>query len=306
MANAMKHGVFRRNNTAAPAGSAVMPLFSLAGKTAIVAGAGQGIGFAAAEAFAEAGANVALWYNRNSEAVAKAAKMEADYGVKSFGQGILIPTWCGTGKAYKVDVTSYDEVERGVGSAVQDLNGRLDVFVANSGISWGDEAFLDASVARYHGLMSINTDGVAYCAHVAGQHFRRQKLEGTTAHGTKLEDFANGSFIATASMSGHIVNIPRQQAVYNTSKAAIIHLCKSLAIEWLGFARVNSVSPGFFNTGISGPIAEEVMSAIMDKVPMGRFGETVELKAVYLFLASNASSYVTGTDILVDGGYTAT
>ncbi|EGX88960.1 sorbitol utilization protein SOU2 [Cordyceps militaris CM01] len=292
MANAMKHGVFRRNNTAAPAGSAVMPLFSLAGKTAIVAGAGQGIGFAAAEAFAEAGANVALWYNRNSEAVTKAAKMEANYGVKC--------------KAHKVDVTSYDEVERAVSSAVQDLNGRLDVFVANSGISWGDEAFLDASVARYHGLMSINTDGVAYCAHVAGQHFRRQKLEGITTHGTKLEDFANGSFIAKASMSGHIVNIPRQQAVYNTSKAAIIHLCKSLAIEWLGFARVNSVSPGFFNTGISGPIAEEVMSAIMDKVPMGRFGETVELKAVYLFLASNASSYVTGTDILVDGGYTAT
>ncbi|KAI1053631.1 hypothetical protein LB506_012562, partial [Fusarium annulatum] len=175
-------------------------------------------------------------------------------------------------------------------SKTECFDGRLDVFVENSGVSWGDEAFIDSDVGRYHDLMKINTDGVVYCAHAAGRHFRRQKQEGTTINGSKLENFESGSFIATASMSGHIVNIPRR---------------KSLAIEWHGFARVNSVSPGFINTGISGPIAEEIMSAIMDKVPMRRFGETVELKGVYLFLASDASTYVTGTDILVDGGYTA-
>lgn len=94
---------------------------------------------------------------------------------------------------------------------------------------------------------------------------------------------------------------------------------KSLAIEWLGFARVNSVSPGYITTGISGTVAEEVMSSITDKIPMGydmnalildfansfrRFGETVELQGIYLYLASDASTYATGADFVVDGGYT--
>lgn len=291
MAESIKDGVFRRNNTKPPADGPVMALFSLAGKTAIIAGAGQGIGLAVAKTFAEAGANVAIWYNSNSNAIEEAEQIEKVFNVKC--------------KAYKVNVTSYDEVNVAMEKAINELNGRLDVFVANSGVSWGDEAFIDADIGRYLDIMNVNTNGVVYCAHVAGKHFRRQKQDGTTVHGTKLENFENGSFIATASMSGHIVNIPRRQAMYNASKAALIHMCRSLAIEWLGFARVNSVSPGFINTSIAGPIAEDVMGAIMDKVPMGRFGETVELKGVYLLLASDASSYMTGTDILVDGGYTA-
>lgn len=139
--------------------------------------------------------------------------------------------------------------------------------------------------------MKINVDGVVYCARAAGRHFRRQKKEGTTIDGSRLSNFSSGSFIATASMSGHIVNIPRRQAAYNASKAHIIQFCKlpmlqltfgqklpninylrkgkSLAIEWLGFARVNSVSPGFVNTGLSGSVAEEVMDSIKDKIPMG-------------------------------------
>lgn len=175
---------------------------------------------------------------------------------------------------------------------IKEFDGRLDVFVANSGTSWGDEAFVDADIQRYHNLMKINVDGVVYCARAAGKHFRRQKNEATTIDGAKLSNFSSGSFIATASMSGHIVNIPRRQAAYNASKAHIIHFCKlshalihlqrqnsltlnypdkgkSLAIEWLGFARVNSVSPGFVNTGLSGSVAEEVMDSIKDKIPMG-------------------------------------
>ena len=130
------------------------------------------------------------------------------------------------GKAYKVDVTSFDAVDEAVETAIRELGGRLDIFVANSGVSWGDETFVDADIRRYHDLMKVNTDGVVYCAHAAGRHFRRQKLEGTTIDGTKLDGFESGSFIATASMSGHIVNIPRRQAIYNASKAALIHLCK--------------------------------------------------------------------------------
>ncbi|KAK1240376.1 hypothetical protein MKX07_004404 [Trichoderma sp. CBMAI-0711] len=291
MAEGIENGVFRRNNTLPPANNGVMSLFSLTGKTAIISGAGGGIGLAAARAFAEAGANVAIWYNRNSEAIEKAATIERLYNVKC--------------RAYKVDVTSHEEVDAAVDKVIREFNGRLDIFVANSGTSWGDEAFIDADISRYQNLMKINADGVVYCARAAGRHFRRQKLEGTTSDGAKLTSFTSGSFIATASMSGHIVNIPRRQAAYNASKAHVIQLCKSLAIEWLGFARVNSVSPGFVNTGLSGAVAEETMNSIKDKIPMGRFAETVEMQGIYLYLASDASSYATGADFIVDGGYTA-
>ncbi|KAM0250025.1 hypothetical protein ACHAQJ_008794 [Trichoderma viride] len=265
MAEGIQNGIFRRNNTAPPADNGVMSLFSLAGKTAIISGAGGGIGLAAAKAFAEAGANVAIWYNTNDEAVNKAASIENAFNVKC--------------RAYQVDVTSPEEVEAVIQKVIMEFGGRLDIFVANSGTSWGDETFIDADIKRYHDLMKINVDGVVYCARAAGKHFRRQKKEGTTADGTKLDNFSSGSFIATAS--------------------------KSLAIEWLGFARVNSVSPGYVNTGLSGAVPEEVMDSIRDKIPMGRFGETVEMQGIYLYLASDASSYATGADFIVDGGYTA-
>lgn len=117
-------------------------------------------------------------------------------------------------------------MEAAVDTVVKEFGGRLDVFVANSGTSWGDEAFIDADISRYHNLMKINADGVVYCARAAGKHFRRQKVEGTTTDGSKLTNYSSGSFIATASMSGRIVNIPRRQAAYNASKAHVIHLCK--------------------------------------------------------------------------------
>lgn len=117
-------------------------------------------------------------------------------------------------------------METAVDTAVKEFGGRLDIFVANSGTSWGDEAFIDADISRYHNLMKINADGVVYCARAAGKHFRRQKVEGTTTDGSKLTNYSSGSFIATASMSGRIVNIPRRQAAYNASKAHVIHLCK--------------------------------------------------------------------------------
>ncbi|CAN9281903.1 unnamed protein product [Alternaria alternata] len=224
MSEGIKNGVFQRNNTKPPADSPAMQLFSLAGKTAIISGAGQGIGLTVAKTFAEAGANVAIWYNSNSMAIEEADNIEKVFKVK-------------------FDVTSYDEVKVAMENAIKELNGRLDIFVANSGVSWGDESFIDSNIARYLEVMDINTNGFVYCAHVAGSHFRGQKQEGTTLHGTELENFETGSFIATASMSGHIVNIPRHQAAYNASKAAVIHM--------------------------SGPIADDVMSAIMDKVPMG-------------------------------------
>lgn len=174
-------------------------------------------------------------------------------------------------------------------------------------------------------MVTTDLDGTFYCARAAGLHWRRQKNEQTTIDGKKLETpFRGGSFIATASMSGHIVNIPQMQAAYNAAKAAVIHLCmciilllcsqcyprkwltsigKSLAVEWVGFARSNTVSPGYIATEISDFVPTATKNVWKDKIPMGREGEASELKGAFLYLASDAASYTTGSDIIVDGGY---
>ncbi len=162
---------------------------------------------------------------------------------------------------------------------------------------------IDGEVSHYEKVMKTDVDGTFYCARSAGRHWRRQKKEGTTADGKKLEGFREGSFVATGSMSGHIVNIPQLQAAYNAAKAGVVHLCKSLAVEWVGFARANSVSPGYMNTEISAFVPDETKAIWKSKIPMGREGEAHELKGAYLYLASDAASYTTGTDIIVDGGY---
>lgn len=194
------------------------------------------------------------------------------------------------GKAYQVNVTSAEAVDKAITDIVKEFNGRLDIFVANSGIPWTKGAFIDGPADMARDVMAVNVDGVMWCAKSAGAHFRRQKEQGTTIDGKPLENYTTGSFIATASMSGSIVNIPQLQAVYNGSKAAVIHFCmspgstmlrgldrkltravlgKSLAVEWVGFARVNTVSPGYILTEISSFAPAETKNAWKDKTVMG-------------------------------------
>jgi sorbose reductase len=199
-----------------------------------------------------------------------------------------------TGKAYQVDITSYEPIESAINEIVKEFNGRLDIFVANSGIPWTQGPMLDGQLDHYRKVVTTDLDGTFYSARAAGLHWRRQKQEGTTIDGKKLENYREGSFVATASMSGHIVNIPQAQAAYNAAKAGVIHLCKSLAVEWVGFARSNSVSPGYIATEISDFMPKEQKAMWKDKIPMGREGEAHELKGVYLLLCSDASSYITG------------
>ena len=119
-----------------------------------------------------------------------------------------------------------DAVQAAVDEIVAEFDGRLDVFVANSGIAWEEGNFLDGSLDTMQKVLRVNVDGTMYCARAAGLHWRRQKKEGTTLDGRPLENFLAGSFICTASMSGHIMNIPQMQTVYNASKAAVIHACE--------------------------------------------------------------------------------
>lgn len=168
-----------------------------------------------------------------------------------------------------MNVTTWETVQPAVDEIVKEFNGRLDVFVANSGICWEEGSFIDGPIETMHKVLKVNLDGTLYCARAAALHWRRQKKEGTTVDGQPLENFTYGSFISTASMSGHIANIPQQQTVYNASKAACIHACKSLAVEWVGYARANSVSPGYIKTDISAFIPAETKNVFKDKIPMG-------------------------------------
>jgi NAD(P)-dependent dehydrogenase (short-subunit alcohol dehydrogenase family) len=134
-----------------------------------------------------------------------------------------------TAKAYQVEVTDAKAVEKVVNEVVKDLNGRLDVCIANAGVPWTQGPMVDGPLEHYRDVVGIDLDGTFYCAKYAADHWRRQKEEGTDSNGNKLTNLTYGSFVATASMSGHIVNIPQMQAAYNAAKTGVIHLCKLLS-----------------------------------------------------------------------------
>lgn len=248
----------------------VLEQFRMTGKVVVVTGAADGIGYAVAEAMAEANANVALWYNSNDAATAKADKLAEIHGLKT----------C----AYKVDISVPEEVQDGINKVVADF-GRIDVFVANAGMVIS-KPILEQTLEEYKKQMSVNVDGVVHCAKYVGEVFKRQ---------------GTGNLIITSSMSAHIVNVPIDQPVYNATKAFVTHFGKSLAREWREFARVNIVSPGFFDTKMgAGPLE---LNEVCRMAVLGRQGHVKELKGLYLYLASDASTYTTGSDIIVDGGY---
>ena len=141
-------------------------------------------------------------------------------------EGLLV------GKAYQVNVTDPKHVSEVIEEIVKEFNGRLDIFIANAGIPWTQGAMLDGEIDHYRKVVATDLDSTFYCARAAALHWRRQKKEGTDINGKKLDNFTYGSFVATASMSGHIVNIPQLQAAYNGAKAGIIHLGKCEPIPW--------------------------------------------------------------------------
>lgn len=252
--------------------------FSLKGKVAVVTGGARGIGFAVAECYAQAGAEVAIIDYQIELATESAKRLSAENGVKS--------------AAYFVDVSSNEAVEECVNLIEKDF-GTVDVFVANAGIIWVDGAILNEEKNadgpdKWRRLMDVDLNAVYYCAKAVGRIFKEKQ---------------RGSFIITASMSGHIVNVPNYQTAYNVAKAGCIHMGKSLAVEWAGFARVNTVSPGYIDSGLSDVLPTEVRAKWWSLIPMGREGLPQELVGAYLYLASDASTYTTGSDIRVDGGY---
>jgi NAD(P)-dependent dehydrogenase (short-subunit alcohol dehydrogenase family) len=245
-------------------------VFELNGRTAVVTGGAQGIGEAIVTGLRDAGARVFICDVNGAVAQTTADRL----GVESVVADVT-------------DSSSVDDAFEQVRSAA----GTLDVAVNNAGIvhNQPSEELADDDWRR---VLSVNLDGVFYSCRAAGRIMLRQ---------------GSGSIINTGSMSGHISNKPQPQAAYNAAKAGVIHLTKSLAGEWADRGvRVNSVSPGYVGTELTrrGMGNDEWRRAWIEGTPMGRVAEPHEIAPAVVFLASDASSFCTGTDLVVDGGYT--
>ena len=252
--------------TTAPKSTPILDLFRLDGRTALVTGAAQGIGFEIAKGLSEAGAKVIV-ADMNPEVGEAAAS--------SIG-----------GRFEPLDVTDP--------GAVRDLAEHLrgvQILVNNAGIVRNTPAE-ETPDDDWKAVMGVNLDGVFWCC----REFGRQMLDAGT-----------GSIVSTASMSGLISNHPQPQAAYNASKAAVIHLTRSLAGEWASRGvRVNAVAPGYTATPLTrrGLETPGWRDTWLGTTPMGRLAEPAEIAPAVLYLASDASSFVTGHTLVVDGGYT--
>lgn len=259
-----------------PKANSLTDLLSLKGRVVAITGASgdRGMGIEAARGCAEMGANLAITYASRPEGGEKNAReLQEQYGVKV--------------KAYKCDVSSWESVDGFVKAVIKDF-GQIDSFIANAGRT-ASSGILDGSVKDFEEVIQTDLTGTFRCAKAVGAHFKQR---------------GTGSFIITSSMSGHIVNFPQEQSSYNIAKAGCIHMARSLANEWRDFARVNSISPGYIDTGLSDFVDQKVQDLWLSMIPMGRHGQAKELKGAYVYLASDASTYMTGNDLKIDGGYT--
>ena len=252
----------------------VLDKFSLAGQVGIVTGGGQGLGWAFCQAFAEAGADIVI-AEINPETGPKTAEQ-----IQIMGRQAL---------CVQTDVRDNASVEAMVDQALAKF-GRIDFLMNNAGIAAWRPAE-ETSQEEWLNMMDVNLNGVFYCCQAVGKHMISRGA---------------GRIINIASMSGGIVNTPQPQVAYNTSKAAVIHLTKSLAMEWAPHGiRVNAICPGYMATPMAQPYFEDPKygGVWMNMTPMHRPGQPEELGPLAVFLASEASSFVTGAAILIDGGY---
>lgn len=248
----------------------------LDGKKGFITGAARGIGKCTARAFAEAGADVAIVDMDLATAEQTAAEIAAATGRKVI--------------ALKCDVTSEEEVKAMVDAVVEQLGG-LDFCHANAGICINAPAD-EMTYAQWKKNIDVNLNSVFLTDTIAGKYM--------LANG-------GGSIINTASMSAHIVNVPQPQCAYNASKAGVIQLTKSLAIEWAKRGvRVNSISPGYIGTDLtlSSPTLQPLIEQWNAMAPTGRLGKPEELESICVYLAGDTASFTTGADFSIDGAFT--
>ena len=237
------------------------------GKAVIVTGGARGIGRAVAVALARKGYSIAVW--DVLDARVEAAEEMGSLGVKSAG--------------YEVDVTDPPAVEEAVGKTVEEL-GRIEILVNNAGIT-RDNILLRMKDEEWDAVLAVNLKGVFNCIRAVARKMRK----------------TGGSIVNVSSVVGLMGNVA--QANYSASKAGVVGLTKSAAKELARYGvRVNAVAPGFIETEMTGKLAEEERAAFLGRVPLGRAGKAEDVAEAVAFLATPASSYVTGQVLQVCGG----
>ena len=255
----------------------ILEKMRLDGKKGFVTGGARGIGKATATALAEAGADVAIVDLDIAEAEKTAKELAEQTGRAVF--------------AVQTDVTKPDEVDRMI-DAILARFGRIDFAHCNAGICINAPAE-EMTYDQWRKVIDINLTGIFLTAQAAGKVMLAQ---------------GGGSIINTASMSGHIVNVPQPQCAYNASKAGVIMLTKSMAVEWASRGvRVNSISPGYIGTELvlANPTLIPLIDKWNDMAPMHRMGRPDELASMVVYLAGDTSTFTTGADFSLDGAFTA-
>ena len=251
-------------------------LFDLTDRVAIVTGGGQGIGREIVRTLAKAGAHVAI-----AEFNAQTCE-EAAQEVTSLGRQSL---------AVQTNVRDHDSVEAMVAAVIAKF-GKIDILVNNAGIALNVPSET-CTVDEWNRILGVNLFGVIWCCTAVGRHMLER---------------GKGAIVNIASMSGSIVNKPQPQAGYNISKAGVIMLSKSLAAEWaMRGVRVNSVSPGYIGTELLNKGLKDYPDwgkVWFEMTPQNRLGKPSDVANAVLYLASDAAEYATGTDLIIDGGYT--
>jgi NAD(P)-dependent dehydrogenase (short-subunit alcohol dehydrogenase family) len=251
-------------------------LFSLKGKTAIVTGGGRGLGEQIAEAYADAGANVVIC-SRNLEACQEISESLKAKGVRSL--------------ALKCDVSNPEEIKYVVDETMKEF-GQIDILVNNSGVSWGAPV-LEMPADKWDKVMNINLKAVFLFSQAVGKIMKEQR---------------SGKIINIASIAGLGGQDPTvMDAIgYSTSKGAVITFTKDLAVKLAPYnIHVNAIAPGFFPTKMAKGVLDYSGDKILERTPAGRFGSDDDMKGPALFLASDASNYVYGHVLVVDGGTSA-
>jgi NAD(P)-dependent dehydrogenase (short-subunit alcohol dehydrogenase family) len=254
-----------------------MKKFTLQDKVAVVTGAARGLGYNMAQALSQSGAKaIAILDMRPELGAESATELQNATG---------LPV-----KYYNVDIRDEHLVSEVVANVVADF-GSVDVLINSAGIAESNIKAETYSQEQFAKTMNINVIGNFLVAQAVGRHMIQ------AGHG--------GSVIFIASMSGTVVNYPQEQSAYNASKAAVIQLSKSLAAEWAKYnIRVNSISPGYMDTALNRVPALDAQKKIWtDLTPQRRLGAVDELNNLAVFLASDASAFMTGSNLLIDGGY---
>lgn len=253
----------------------VKQLFDLTGRVAIVTGGAAGLGRQMAEALAEMGANLVLCA-RKKERCEQAAKELAALRVKTLAMGC--------------DVRDPASIHEVVDRTAAEF-GKIDILINNAGVSWG-AAVEEMPLEAWNKVIDTNLTGTFLFSQAAGKIMERQR---------------RGKIINIASVAGFRGAPPELPAIgYHASKGGVIAFTKDLACKWAGHnINVNAIAPGWFPTHMSEVVIERNRDAFLKRIPLGRFGSESDLKGAAVFLASDASDFVTGHVLVVDGGQTA-